>query len=80
MSEIVYLRTDPVMDGLVKIGRTANLEDRVRSLTVHSGVPAPFEVFYSCRVNDTNRVEKNLHDHRGLPTSGDLPQSLLEVL
>ena len=69
MSEIVYLLTNPVMDGLVKIGRTANLEDRVRSLSVHSGVPVPFEVFYACRVNDANRVEKSLHDafgdHRG---------------
>jgi hypothetical protein len=55
MSEIVYLLTNPVMDGLVKIGRTANLEDRVRSLSVHSGVPVPFEVFYACRVNDANR-------------------------
>jgi hypothetical protein len=51
MSEIVYLLTNPVIEGLVKIARTTSLEDRVRSLSVHSGVPVPFDVFYACRVN-----------------------------
>jgi hypothetical protein len=59
MSEIVYLLTNPVMDGLVKIGRTANLEDRVRSLSVHSGVPVPFEVFYACQVSGRRKSTRN---------------------
>lgn len=68
MAEIVYLLTNPVMPDLVKIGRTANLEERLRSLSTHSGVPVPFEVFYACEVADSARVERQIHegfgDHR----------------
>ena len=68
MPEIVYLLTNPVMPDLVKIGRTANLEERLRSLSTHSGVPVPFEVFYACEVSDSAKVERQIHegfgDHR----------------
>ena len=68
MSEIVYLLTNPVMPDLVKIGRTTNLEERLRSLSTHSGVPVPFEVFYACEVSDSAKVERQIHegfgDHR----------------
>ena len=65
MAEIVYILTNPVMPDLIKIGRTTNLSDRLRSLSVHSGVPVPFEVYYACEVADGNRVEKSLHDGFG---------------
>ena len=68
MPEIVYLLTNPVMPELVKIGRTTNLEERLRSLSTHSGVPVPFEVFYACEVSDSAKVERQIHegfgDHR----------------
>jgi len=68
MAEIVYLLTNPVMPDLVKIGRTANLEERLRTLSTHSGVPVPFEVFYACEVADSAKVERQIHegfgDHR----------------
>ncbi len=48
MSEIVYVLTNPTMPGLIKIGRTTNLEQRVKSLSSDTGVPLPFEVFYAC--------------------------------
>ena len=68
MAEIVYLLTNPVMSDLVKIGRTTNLEERLRSLSTHSGVPVPFEVFYACEVSDSAKVERQIHegfgDHR----------------
>lgn len=68
MPEIVYLLTNPVMPDLVKVGRTTNLEERLRSLSTHSGVPVPFEVFYACEVSDSARVERQIHegfgDHR----------------
>lgn len=68
MTEIVYVLTNPTMPGLIKIGRTKNLEQRVKALSSDTGVPLPFEVFYACRVSDANQVERALHnafgDHR----------------
>jgi hypothetical protein len=49
------------MPGYVKIGRTTNLEQRIRSLDT-TGVPLPFECFYACTVRDSVFVERNLHD------------------
>ncbi|MDB2668780.1 GIY-YIG nuclease family protein [Alphaproteobacteria bacterium] len=43
MSEFVYILTNPTIPDLVKIGRTTNLEERLRSLSSHTGVPVPFE-------------------------------------
>jgi len=61
---IVYLLTNPVMPGLVKIGMTnrEDIDERMREL-YSTGVPVPFECQYACRVskNDTARIEKALH-------------------
>lgn len=65
MKEIIYILTNPAIPELVKIGRTSNLEERVRSLSSHSGVPVPFEVYYACLVEDSIKVEKHLHDGFG---------------
>lgn len=65
MAEIVYLLTNPTMPDLVKIGRTTDLEARLRQLSTHSGVPVPFECFYACEVGDSVKVEKALHDAFG---------------
>lgn len=65
MPEIVYLLTNPTMPNLVKIGRTTDLEGRLRQLSTHSGVPVPFECFYACEVADSARVERALHDAFG---------------
>lgn len=51
-----------------KIGRTENLEERVRYLCSHSEIPVPFVVYYACLVKDSVRVEKKIQhafgDHR----------------
>jgi len=65
VSEIIYILTNPVIPDLIKIGRTINLEERVRSLSSHSGVPVPFEVYYACVVSNSVKVEKHLHDGFG---------------
>ena len=62
MNEVVYLLTNPSIPDLVKIGRTKKLEQRMRSLSSHSSVPAPFECFYACAVADADEVEKRVHD------------------
>jgi len=61
MNEIIYILINEAMPGYIKIGRTTNLEQRIRSLDTTS-VPLPFECFYACIVNDADFVEKQLHD------------------
>ena len=61
MNEIIYILINEAMPGYVKIGRTTNLEQRIRSLDTTS-VPLPFECFYACTVEDADFVEKQLHD------------------
>lgn len=50
------------MPGIVKIGKTNELNNRVKDLSRATGVPLPFEVFYACEVRDMDFVEKQLHD------------------
>ena len=87
MREIIYILTNPCIPDLVKIGRTTNLEERVRSLSAHSGVPVPFAVEYACVVDDSNKVEKHLlkgfGDHRVNPKREFFrinPERILAVL
>lgn len=61
MHEIIYILINESMPGYVKIGRTTDLEQRIRSLDTTS-VPLPFECFYACTVHDANFVERQLHD------------------
>ncbi len=61
MNEVIYILINEAMPGYVKIGRTANLEQRIRSLDTTS-VPLPFECFYACTVSDSQFVERQLHD------------------
>jgi len=61
MNEIIYILTNEAMPGYVKIGKTNNLEQRIRSLDT-TGVPLPFECFYACKVRDAEFVERQLLD------------------
>jgi len=61
---IVYLLTNPVMPGLVKIGMTAqeDIDKRMKELYT-TGVPVPFDCQFACRVNksDCVKIERALH-------------------
>lgn len=61
---IVYLLTNPVMPGLVKIGMTAqeDIDKRMKELYT-TGVPVPFECQFACKVkkSDCVKIEKALH-------------------
>jgi hypothetical protein len=60
--QIVYVLTNPVMPGLVKIGKTTQLEVEERMRQLYStGVPVPFDCAFACRVKDAHTVEKALH-------------------
>lgn len=59
--QIVYILTNPSMPGLVKIGRTTNLEARIASLSSSTSVPEAFEVAYAAYVEDASFVERAMH-------------------
>ncbi len=59
---IVYVLTNPVMPGLVKIGKTARGSVDARLSELYStGVPVPFECAFAGRVDDESKVEKAFH-------------------
>lgn len=57
MTKIVYILTNPAFPDLIKIGRTENLEKRIRDLSSPTGVPAPFECYFACEVADGKDLE-----------------------
>lgn len=61
---IVYVLSNRVMPGLVKIGMTtrSEIDARLRELYT-TGVPVPFDVEYACEVNasDCAKIERALH-------------------
>ena len=61
-NEIVYVLTNPAMEGLVKIGKTSqkDIKDRMQQLYT-TGVPFPFECEYACYVDDCAKVESAFH-------------------
>ena len=61
MDNIIYILTNEAMPGYVKIGRTTNLNQRLKSL-YRTQVPLPFEVFYACAVENGIEVERWLFD------------------
>jgi hypothetical protein len=61
-SQIVYVLTNPAMPGLVKIGKTTQVEVEERMKQLYgTGVPVPFDCAFACQVKDATEVEKALH-------------------
>jgi len=61
-SQIVYVLSNPAMPGLVKIGKTNQLEVEERMKQLYgTGVPVPFDCEFACKVKDAAEVEKALH-------------------
>ena len=61
MNEIIYILMNEAMPGYVKIGRTNDLERRIREMD-NTSVPLPFECFYASIVRDAQFAERQLHD------------------
>jgi hypothetical protein len=63
----VYVLVNPAFDNYVKVGRTTNLEQRLRSLD-NTSVPLPFRCVFAVEVDDDVAVERLVHaafaDHR----------------
>ena len=58
----IYVMSNPSMPNLYKVGRTNNLETRRCDLSSPSGIPTPFKIIYSARVEDAENAEKAVHD------------------
>lgn len=58
--EIIYVLTNPAMEGYVKIGRTTNLQQRLTGLD-NTSVPLPFECVFAIQVENMD-TEKLVHD------------------
>ncbi len=60
--EFVYVLINRSFPGMVKIGRTErDVEERVRELSAHTGVPTEFTVFKLFRVRNSADVERQVH-------------------
>ena len=60
-SQIVYVLTNPAMPGLVKIGKTTQMEAEMRMKQLYgTGVPVPFDCAFACQVKDAHEVERAL--------------------
>ena len=61
MSGIIYVLTNPAMEGYVKVGRTNNLIRRIKELD-NTSTPLPFECVFAVEVDNPEEVELRLHD------------------
>lgn len=62
----VYVLSNPSLPGLIKVGCTErSVEDRVRELSNHSGVAAPFIEEWSCAVAAPHDAERRAHEALG---------------
>lgn len=57
---IVYVLLNEAMPGLVKVGCTTNLTQRLKALD-NTSTPEPFECFYAATVKDMRRTEALVH-------------------
>lgn len=61
-NQIVYVLTNPAMPGLVKIGKTTQVEVESRMKQLYgTGVPVPFDCTFACQVKNATEVEEALH-------------------
>jgi hypothetical protein len=63
MAEIVYVLSNPGMQGQLKIGMTDKEDISLRMKELYTtGVPFPFDCVYACTVEDNEKVEKLMHE------------------
>lgn len=57
---VVYVLSNEAMDGYIKIGKTTNLEQRLKSLD-NTSTPLPFRCVFAIEVEDMDQVERLAH-------------------
>ncbi|MBD5391695.1 GIY-YIG nuclease family protein [bacterium] len=59
---IIYILTNPMYrDDVIKIGKTTNLEKRLKDLGRETGTPCPFECYTAYEMDNYEAVEKLMH-------------------
>lgn len=62
MQGIIYILINPIMPGIIKIGKTTQEDVKLRMAQLYTtGVPIPFECEYAAKVNNIDEVERALH-------------------
>jgi len=61
MDEIVYILTNEAMPDYIKIGRTNDIDRRLRDLD-WTNIPLPFQCYYAARVKNVDFVEKQIFE------------------
>lgn len=62
MEGIIYILTNPIMPGIIKIGKTNQEDVKLRMAQLYStGVPLPFDCEYAAKVKNIDDVERALH-------------------
>lgn len=59
MDEIIYILRNEAMPDYIKIGRTNDINRRVKDLD-WTNIPLPFECYYAARVKDVNFIEQQI--------------------
>ena len=62
-SGFVYCVTNISMPGIVKIGLTENIKDRITNLSSRTAVPTPFVLYRAIKVKDMVEIEKQFHNY-----------------
>ena len=60
MDEIIYILINEAMPDYIKIGRTNDIDRRLKDLD-WTNMPLPFQCYYAARVKDVNFVERQIH-------------------
>lgn len=61
---LVYILTNPCLDGWVKIGMTErdDIEERLKELNTPANIPLTFRCYATYEVEDPLQVEKRIHN------------------
>jgi len=59
---IVYIMTNPCLQGWVKIGKTIDVQARLNQLNSQPNIPLSFRCYATYEVDDMDEVEKRIHN------------------
>ena len=62
-SGFVYCMTNTSMPGIVKLGLTENIQQRIVNLSSRTAVPVPFKLYRAIEVKDMFEVESQFHHY-----------------